>query len=299
MDLNLELYKDVTSDKEAITPEIAQKWLEEGLSENRDIRNGTVKRYIKDLQNNRWFLNGETFVVGKSGKLLNGYHRCSAIVASGISIVSIVVRGVDDDTYKTMDGGTNRNPADILKAYGVLSYTREKAGSVSKYLSFLCGKRCIISAVGDTNLTASGKIGNRNMQVLDTYTENQEIFDDAIMFALNIKKANKNSFSMMRLTPGDISALIVYLHKNMGYPVEKVKEFFNELYEMDGKSDKLFMNDFCNIMRDDFKNINKMLPKTRQSFLAKAWNMYNGKILSKNNMLMLTREEEKQGVSFM
>lgn len=299
MDLNLNHYKDVTSDKEVITPEMAKKWLEEGLSENRVLRNGTINRYIKDLQNDRWFLNGESFIVGKSGKLLNGYHRCSAIVATGISIVSIVVRGVDDDTYKSMDGGTNRNPADILKAYGVVSYTKEKAGAVSKYLSFLCGKKCIVSALGDTNLTASGKVGNRNMQVLDTYTENQELFDNAIEFALNIKKLNKNSFSMLQLTTGDISALIVYLHNTLGYSVDRANEFFNELYEMNGKSDKLFMNDFCKFMADDYKAINKMRPKTRQSFLAKAWNMYNGKIISNNNKLMLTKEEEKQGVAFM
>lgn len=298
--MNLDNYKNVTAQVEVITPTMAQKWIDEGVKFNRNIRKGTVRRYATDIKNGKWEMNGEPFIVNNKGLLNNGFHRSYAIVETNTPIVSVIVRGVEPNTYKSMDGGTNRNPADVLRAFGVLSYPVEKAGTISKYLSLINGK-FVCSADGDTNLTASGKIGSRNMRVLETYNNNQELFDEIVDFALNIKKHRQNLMSKVKLTLGDIASIIAYLHTEKGYPTEQSESFFNELFEMDDSENKQnpYIADFRKIMKDNYDAVNKFLPKTRQSYLAKAWNLYVGKMASKSKKLTLTKEEEKNGVKFM
>lgn len=298
--LNLDNYKNVTAQVEIVTPAMAQKWINDGVEHNRDIRKGVVRRYVTDIKNGEWEMNGEPFIVNNKGLLNNGFHRSYAIVATNTPIVSVVVRGVEPNTYKSMDGGTNRTPADVLRAFGVLSHHKEKAGTISKYLG-LINNKFICSAEGDTNLTASGKIGSRNMKVLETYKNNQELFDEIVDFALNIKKKRKNLMSKIKLTLGDIAGIVAYLHTEKGYSIEQVESFFNELFEMNDveKKQNPYIMDFRKIMKDNYDAINKFPPKIRQAYLAKTWNLYVEKMVSKSKKLTLTKEEEKSGVKFM
>lgn len=299
-EINLDNYKNVTAQVEVVTPAMAQKWLDEGLKHNRQIRKGTVRRYATDIKNDKWMMNGEPFIVNSKGLLNNGFHRSMAVVETNTPIVSVVVRGVEPESYKSMDGGTNRTPADVLRAFGVLSHPNEKAGTISKYLG-LINNKFICSAEGDTNLTASGKIGSRNMKVLETYNDNQELFDEVVDFALNIKKQpqSRNLMTKIKLTLGDIAGITAYLHTEKGYELEKIENFFNEMFETEGsKSTNPYINDFRKIMIGNYNAINKFLPKIRQAYLAKAWNLYAGKMTSKSKKLTLTPIEEKEGVKF-
>lgn len=289
---------NVTASVETITPAMAAILLQTvGL--NRKIRRGTVVRYIKDMKAGKWILNGETIIISSDGILLNGYHRCTAVLESGVSIEVVVVRGVDKDAYKSMDSGTNRTPADTLKAYGVTSYASEKANAVSSYLALINGKY-ICSAKGDTNLTASGMVGSRNMLVLDTYNENQELFDNVVKFTKNIKDQRKNLWSKIGLTPGDVSAITAKLHKDNGHSIEKTKNFFNELYQMDNTVTNVnpYITDLRKIMVNDYDSVNKFPPRVRQAYVAKTWKLYTGQIKSKSKKVTLTDEEIKNGVAF-
>lgn len=62
----------------------------------------------------RWKQNGQPIIFGKSGALLNGQHRLKAIIASNKTIECLIVYGVDDDTFDTIDDGNKRSLADVF-----------------------------------------------------------------------------------------------------------------------------------------------------------------------------------------
>ncbi len=81
---------------------------------NRLVAEGVVEKYKRDMIARRWLLNGQTIKVGKTGRLLDGQHRCYAGVKSGIAFPAILVKNVDEDVFDTFDLGGRRSFSDIL-----------------------------------------------------------------------------------------------------------------------------------------------------------------------------------------
>ena len=87
---------------EVITPELAEKYL--GFNhKHRDIKDSKVEKFVSVLNDEDWQLNGKTIVFDKDGKLLNGQHRLSAVVISGKSLTTLVVRGIEKETILGRD----------------------------------------------------------------------------------------------------------------------------------------------------------------------------------------------------
>jgi hypothetical protein len=104
-----------------VTPEMASKWLAEGTGngwKNRNILPTRVARYAADMAAGRWMQNGESIVFGEDGRLQNGQHRLSAVVRAGVSVPMIIVRGVQDEAYDSMDSGRPRSAADVIRSKG-------------------------------------------------------------------------------------------------------------------------------------------------------------------------------------
>lgn len=98
---------------ETITPAMAREYLGANVG-NRQCGRGIVAKYARAIARGEWKLNGETIKFAKSGKLLDGQHRLRAIVAANVAIRSCVVRGLPDDTFKTLDQGKTRSGGDCL-----------------------------------------------------------------------------------------------------------------------------------------------------------------------------------------
>lgn len=81
---------------------------------NRLVADGVVEKYKRDMIANRWLLNGQTIKIGKTGRLLDGQHRCHAGVKSGIAFPAILVKDVDEDVFDTFDLGGRRSFSDLL-----------------------------------------------------------------------------------------------------------------------------------------------------------------------------------------
>lgn len=103
----------VSANVETITPEDAVQYLELNLN-NRSTKNRAVRSYANDMVNGDWECNGESIIFDCKGKLRNGQNRMKAIVRSGETIVSVVVRGVSLKAFDTMDQGKIRSPGEIL-----------------------------------------------------------------------------------------------------------------------------------------------------------------------------------------
>jgi len=105
-----------------VTPAQAQKWLE-GNVDNRTLREARVLQHSQVLQRGEWELTGDAIVFDEDGTLLNGQHRLSAVVVTGIPARFIVLRGVPSKAQEVFDSGLARTLGDQLQRRGVPYYT--------------------------------------------------------------------------------------------------------------------------------------------------------------------------------
>lgn len=128
---------------ETITPEVAEKWLTLN-THNRTLRDGVVERYAEAMKRDQWDLNGETIKFSETNVLLDGQHRLWAVIESGVTIESYVIRNLPDEVFETIDTGTARHARDtlhlngfkhptILGMAGRLQFIHENYGSVEHY----------------------------------------------------------------------------------------------------------------------------------------------------------------------
>lgn len=115
-----------------VTPKMATKWLEEfNYDDNRPISKVWVDYLSRQMEKGLWKPNGEPLIFDTEDILINGQHRLSAVVQSGKTIRFDVTRGVETETFTTMDQGRNRSTAMVLGMRG------EKRPT---YLSAICRK---------------------------------------------------------------------------------------------------------------------------------------------------------------
>jgi hypothetical protein len=103
------------------TPDRATQVLEAqkriGWRNPRGLREHRVNVYAREMKAGRWRQNGET-ISFNGEKLLNGWHRMNAIVASGVTLDLFVARGVDVEAISTMDVGLIRGATDLISMRG-------------------------------------------------------------------------------------------------------------------------------------------------------------------------------------
>lgn len=96
-----------------VTPEVAARWLTFN-KRNRKIRKADLNRYVRDMHSGRWHLDGSPIRFAADGALLDGQHRLTAIVETGVTLPLLVVRGLAEETQNVMDTGRRRTAADQL-----------------------------------------------------------------------------------------------------------------------------------------------------------------------------------------
>lgn len=96
-----------------LTPELAARYLEANTS-NRAISGYRLNQLTEQILAGEWALNGEAIKVAEDGTLLDGQHRCAAVVKANKPIETLVITGLPNITQETMDTGKSRTLADIL-----------------------------------------------------------------------------------------------------------------------------------------------------------------------------------------
>lgn len=115
---------------ETVTPDMAAEWLV-GNTHNRSMKDKAVAKYATDIKAGLWDLNGESIKFNGDGRLLDGQNRLRAVIDAGVSIVTVVVRGIDARAQETMDVGVSRRLSDVLKLRGEVSNIDLAAGLVA------------------------------------------------------------------------------------------------------------------------------------------------------------------------
>jgi hypothetical protein len=107
---------------EEITPRKAENWLKRNLSINRAQSPSHIKYLAEQMSSGHWQLNGQSIKFDLSNNLIDGQHRLMAVVESGVSIYSLVVRGVPSDYFYTIDLGKTRTHGNALYFKGYKHY---------------------------------------------------------------------------------------------------------------------------------------------------------------------------------
>jgi len=107
----------ITAGVEWITPELARQYLG-NKAPNRHISKRRVHDYARDIKSGNWGLTGETIIFDLKGQLIEGQHRCEAIIEADVGIYSLVVHGVDPAEFVRINSGKPRTMADTLGIRG-------------------------------------------------------------------------------------------------------------------------------------------------------------------------------------
>lgn len=99
-----------------ITPAAAAALLAGPRAPNRSVRRVTADRYTRMLLADKWHLTHQGLAFDTQDRLLDGQHRLSAVVASGVSMQTLVVTGVEQEAFHAMDVGARRTVAEALMA---------------------------------------------------------------------------------------------------------------------------------------------------------------------------------------
>jgi hypothetical protein len=130
-----DLYAGVTVQIMRITPVVARQMLERN-KKNRPLNQHHVKNMKDMFLAGDMILNGEAIIFDAEDNLLNGQHRLHGCVESGVAWDAIVVRGIDPDAFRTLDGGKKRTTADSLAMCGEAHATQLSAAAQA-LLSFV------------------------------------------------------------------------------------------------------------------------------------------------------------------
>lgn len=101
-----------------ITPELAAKLLEGNLV-NRELSERRVSQYVTDMASGAWPYTGDPIRITEDGQLLDGQHRLTAVVRSGVTLPMMVMTGVPADHQRYMDTGRLRTLGDEVHMMGL------------------------------------------------------------------------------------------------------------------------------------------------------------------------------------
>ncbi len=98
-----------------ITPQQAGELLSSNTENQRRISSRNLRKIENDMAQGRFKLNGESIIVSVNGRVLNGQHRLYACVNSKVGFWTVLVQGVEDETFSVIDSGKSRSIPDVLQ----------------------------------------------------------------------------------------------------------------------------------------------------------------------------------------
>jgi len=120
---------------EKIGPQKAQHYLDM-MKTNRKLRKKLVERYAAAIMAGQWKLSGDPIKFNNRGELIDGQHRLSAIIMSGMTVEMDVRRDLHPDVFAVLDTGGTRSPGDMLQVAG-FNYTTNVASAIRQASSIL------------------------------------------------------------------------------------------------------------------------------------------------------------------
>lgn len=188
-----------------ISPDMANAFLKQN-TRNRPLDLRRASRLAEAIQRGEWVLNGDTIRISESGVILDGQHRLKAISQAGVAVKTLVVSGLPDSVFETIDvGGAARTTGHVMAIRGEKHYN-SLAALTRMY--FIWRK--------------SGDPTNGNPDNTPTTAQQIELAEDR-RFAETVSETEKLPWCRKHLTP-TMSAFCLHAFKE--HNEELAREFF-------------------------------------------------------------------------
>lgn len=150
-----------------VTPDMAREWLDVGNVDNRTLRHAVVRRYADLMKRGEWRPTHQG-VAFSARRLIDGQHRLTAIVESGVAQWMIVFVDQPDDTYGVLDRGAVRLLRDDMT-----DLPRHSVDALS-FLAQIAGDRKTRTADPKYVLSLRDALGPTLMQMHNIATGNKK-----------------------------------------------------------------------------------------------------------------------------
>lgn len=112
----------IKTELQTITPEMALELLKRN-TKNRPLSARRAKGLAEAIKRGEWVVNGDTIRISKTGIILDGQHRLQGISLSGETVQTLVVTGLPDSVFETIDvNRTARTTGDVMAIKGEKHY---------------------------------------------------------------------------------------------------------------------------------------------------------------------------------
>jgi hypothetical protein len=237
-----------------ITTGIASLMLERN-QDNRNKKNARIHEMSGDIAEGRYLLNGQTITFSKEGLLNDGQNRLFAVLETGTPIQTVIVFGVTRESRTTLDIGTPRTVADMIKMEGHDSYASQCAACARLLLGYEKG---IYSS-------SAGQLALSKAAINEFWAENENEISKAIEFTAGKFAA--------RVGHGALAAAYVLLSsKNES----DAQDYMGKVIDHSGlpKEDSRF------VAHEYLANNRKLRPNVKLNILLRHWNAWcEGKAL--------------------
>jgi len=119
---------------------------------NRPYRQSYTSQLASKQERGEWQTNGDSIRFDSDGILRDGQHRLKMVTQTGIPIEVVVIRGIDPNSFITMDIGRKRNLADVLSIKGEAN-PQTLAGALSWIRRYLTGNMLFYGATHEQHFT--------------------------------------------------------------------------------------------------------------------------------------------------
>jgi hypothetical protein len=165
-----------------LTPDIAKKMLENNPN-NRSIRKSKVNTLANAIRRGEWVLTHQGIATSNDGTLIDGQHRCMAVIEADIPIPTLVTTGISDPIFHAVDNHSARGNHDYLSCVGYSSSEAKTIASIAR----------MVHAFAET--------GNPTTNLLPTPKQIADTVSDAPDIAIAARFAEKTTWCRKYVSP--------------------------------------------------------------------------------------------------
>jgi len=238
-----------------VTPDIAREYLEKNTGNFRPMKPELVKDYKGIMQKGQWTFSDSVIAFNNKGIMVNGQHRCKAIIESGVSTYNLVVWKFPD--HYSIDNHSKRTMADHLRHEGVPNPTLAASGLRLVYDFKKNGVKKFSGYIG-------GKTGASNKEMIDLYYSIPN-------YDKSVKIGGRKS--KMKLAP---PSFICGLHSIWSQDDEEAADKFMEAFQLGfglDRNDPIYMLRE-RLLRNAETQTRKLEKRVILALIIKAWNLF-------------------------
>jgi len=238
-----------------ITPAIAQELLKKN-SINRKLTEMIVNEISRQMSAGLWKEEtGEAIKIAEDGTLIDGQHRLTALIKSGITLRFLVVSGLEKEVFSVLDTGKKRSAGDVLFIGNVPNSTNMAAG-IRRYLNLKAGRSL-----------AKDQKSISNTEIFSVYKYKSVFWDSVMQMA---EKWYKDSMRILNMS--EFIGMYVYLRDIND---DDAFHFIDKLSNGIG----LEINDPIYLLREKLllAKLNtrfNLIQTVKTALIIKAWNHY-------------------------